>query len=132
MITLQEISPSPLMREYVRFYHYNELLLGNEILFKPLPARPEQCVQFSFGDAYQVVNRTTGKGQRATGIVIQGRQTERYIDLAATGHVVTFTIHFQPTGFFRLFHIPLPELTNLTPDGLDVVGPEMNELYEQL
>lgn len=132
MITAQEILPSRPLAEYVRFYQYSETNAGNATLFKPLPGRPEQSIQFSFRDAYVVRDRMSGKEEKAPPTIVQGRQTKRYIDVLATGDVYTFTIHFQPTGFFRLFHIPLPELTNWVPDALDVIGPEIGTLYHQL
>ncbi len=132
MMTVQEFAPSPLLQGYVRFYQYSETRLGNVRLFKPLPARPEQFLQFSFQDHYTVIDRASGVSEKAPPVVVVGRQTQRNADLMATGEIVTFTIHFQPTGFYRLFHIPLPELTNLTPDAVDVVGYEISILHEQL
>jgi AraC-like DNA-binding protein len=132
MITVQEVAPARLLQAYVRFYHYSVTRLDNATLYKPLPARPEQFLQFSFRDHYTVIDRASGARATAPPIVVVGRQAQRNVDLLATGIVVTFTIHFQPTGFYRLFHIPLPELTNLTPDAVDVVGPEITILYEQL
>ena len=116
----------------MRCYHYSETRPGNATLFKPLPSRPEQFLQFSFQEHYTVIDRAFGARAPAPPVVVVGRQTQRNADLVATGVVVTFTIHFQPTGFYRLFHIPLPELTNLTPDAVDVVGPEIMILHEQL
>ena len=132
MITVQEFAPSPVLQDYVRFYQYSETRLANATLFKPLPARPDQCLQFSFREHYTVIDRASGTSSKAPPIVVIGRQTQRKIDLMATGDVVTFTIHFQPAGFYRLFHVPLPELTNLTPDAVDVVGLEISFLHEQL
>jgi AraC-like DNA-binding protein len=132
MITVQEFAPSPVLQDYVRFYQYSETRLGTATLFRPLPARPEQLLQFSLRERYVVIDRRFGIRSKAPPIVILGRQTQRKIDLLATGDVVTFTIHFQPTGFYRLFHIALHELTNLTPDAVDVVGHEVSVLHEQL
>lgn len=132
MITTQEFTPSPLLQEFVRFYHYTETRLEGATLFKPLPARPEQFLQFSFREHYTIIDRATGTTGMAPPVVVVGRQTQRKIDLLATGDVLTFTIHFQPTGFYRLFHIPLPELTNLTPNAADVIGGDIRVLYERL
>jgi hypothetical protein len=75
--------------------------------------------------------RISGNSCKAPPIVIAGRQTKRNFDLLAAGNIITFTIQFQPVGFYSLFHIPLLRLTNLTPDAVDVVGPEIRILDEQ-
>lgn len=132
MMIFQELLPSHLLQNHVRFYHYSETRVGSLTLLKPLPARPEQFIQFSFQDPYTVIERASGKSEKAPPIVIVGRQTQRKADVIASGNVVTFTIHFQPTGFYHLFQIPLSEMTNLTLDGRDVIGTEVGLLYEQL
>jgi len=132
MITVQEAPPSSLLQPYIRFYQYTETRTGNTPLLKPLPARPDQCLQFSFQDPYLVLDRASGATTKAPPIVLTGRHTHRHSDLLAVGAVITFTIHFQPTGFYRLFHVPLPELINLNPNAVDVLGGEIRFLYEQL
>jgi AraC-like DNA-binding protein len=132
MISVQEALPSPLLQPYVRFYQFSETRPGTSPLYKPLPARPDQCLQFSFRQPYIVINRASGTMAEAPPIVVTGRHTQRHTDLMATGVVVTFTIHFEATGFYRLFHIPMPELINLNPNAVDVMGREIQFLHEQL
>ena len=127
----QEFLPSPPLKDVVRFYQYSETRLGNKSLLKPILARPEQFLQFSFREPYTVIDWSTGARYAASPVVVAGRQTQRNVDVLAAGDVFTFTIHFQPTGFSRLFHIPLLELTNLTPDAVNVVGPEMRILHDR-
>lgn len=132
MIEVQEFLPSSILKETVRLYQYCEMKLQGDMVRKPVSPRPEQCLQFSFQDPYTIINRIDGTSCKAPPIVIAGRQTKRNIDLLASGNVITFTIQFQPVGFYRLFHIPLLELTNLTPDAGDVMGSDIRILYEQL
>jgi AraC-like DNA-binding protein len=132
MNTLREFGPSPLLRDYVRVYQYSETRRAASRLFKPPPARPDQLMQFSFRDHYTVINRATGTTRKAPPVVVIGRQTQRHIDVMATGDLFTFDIHFQPAGFYRLFHVAMPELTNLAPAAEDVVGHEISILHEQL
>lgn len=127
-----ELRSSPLLRGCVRCYHYTEAHLGQMRVSKPLTARPEQMLQFSLRRPFIVVDHDSGTGSDAPDVVLVGRQTRRNIDLVATGDVTTFTVHFEPTGFYRLFHIPLTHVTNLTPDAEDVLGSEVRVLHERL
>lgn len=132
MIGVQEIIPSLPLRDFIRLYQYSEMRLQGESFRKPGSPRPEQCLQFSFQDPYTVIDRNSGISCKAPSIVIAGRQTKRNIDLLASGNIITFTIQFKPDGFYRLFRIPLLRLTNMTPDAVDVIGPEIRILHEQL
>lgn len=130
MISVTELFPSPPLREYVRSFHYTRMSLGAETLLKPLTARPEQMMQFSLRDPFTVIDHSSGAKAAAPDVVVVGRQTRRNLDLLASGDVVTLTVHFQPTGFYRLFHVPLRHLTDLTPDAVDVVGDEVRAVHD--
>ncbi len=132
MITVQELLPSPPLREYVRSYHYTEMHLGSTSLFKPLTARPDQMMQFAVRQRFTVVDHQSGVKATAPDVVLVGRQTRRNVDLVATGDLTTLTVHFQPTGLYRLFHMPLTHVTDVTPDAVDVVGAEIRVLHERV
>lgn len=132
MITVLELLPSPPLREYVRSYHYTEMHLGSTSLFKPLTARPEQMMQFAVRQRFTVVDHRSGVTAGAPDVVLVGRQTRRNLDLVAKGDLTTLTVHFQPTGFYRLFHMPLTHLTDAAPDAIDVVGGEMRVLHDRI
>ncbi|WP_134000784.1 helix-turn-helix domain-containing protein [Kribbella sp. VKM Ac-2566] len=127
-----EALPAPPLREYVRCYHYARVDLGDAVIRKPLTARPEQMMQFNLAQPFAVVDRRSGAEASAPDVVIVGRQTRRNLDLRATGRLITLTVHFQPTGFYRLFHVPLRHVTDLTPDATDVVGVDVREVHERV
>jgi AraC-like DNA-binding protein len=52
--------------------------------------------------------------------------------LSVCGHVDNFTIHFQPSGFNRLFGIPMTELTDAAYDAYAVIGPGIPRLEHEL
>jgi AraC-like DNA-binding protein len=52
--------------------------------------------------------------------------------LSVFGRIDNFTIHFQPSGFNRLFGIPMTELTDAAYDAHAVIGPEIPELEHSL
>ena len=132
MISVRELLPAPVLREYVRCYHFTQMELGSGMLRKPLTARPEQMLQFSLARPFSVVPPTSDAAYDAPDVVLVGRQTRRNLDLVAQGTVVTLTLHFQPTGFHRLFHVPMRHLTDLTPDAVDVLGLDVRRLHERV
>lgn len=132
MITVREIVPSASLRGFVRSYHYTEMDLGATSMSKPMTARPEQMMQFALRRRFTVVNRASGTVAEAPDVVVVGRQTRRNLDLVAVDGLSTLTVHFEPTGFYRLFHIPMRHLTDLTPDATDVLGPEIRIVHERV
>lgn len=89
-------------------------------------------MQFSLRQPFTVIDAVSGGRSSAPDVVVVGRQTRRNLDLSATGDVVTLTVHFQPTGFYRLFHVPLHHLTDLRPDAADVVGTDVRVVQERI
>lgn len=130
-VTVREVEPSPDLREFVRAYHYTEMALVMPVL-TPLTARPELMMQFAVRRRFSVVDHVTGAISDAPDVVFVGRQTRRNIDLSASGKLATFTVHFQPAGFYRLFGMPMVHITDLTPDAEDVLGTEIRAVGEQV
>ncbi|GAC1579618.1 MAG: AraC family transcriptional regulator [Candidatus Dormibacteria bacterium] len=124
--------PSPWLTDYVRCYHYTEMHLGRSELRKLLTARPEQMMQFSLGRPFTIVDQPSGTSSEAPDVVLVGRHTRRNLDLVATGTLATLTVHFQPGGFYRLFHMPILHLTDLAPDAEDVIGSKVRVLHERV
>jgi AraC-like DNA-binding protein len=52
--------------------------------------------------------------------------------LSVCGHIDNFTIHFQPSGFNRLFGIPMTELTDAAYDAYAVIGSDIPRLEHEL
>jgi hypothetical protein len=52
--------------------------------------------------------------------------------LSVCGRIDNFTIHFQPSGFNRLFGIPMTELTDAAYDAYAVIKPEIPRLEHEL
>ena len=52
--------------------------------------------------------------------------------MSVFGRIDNFTVHFQPSGFNRLFGIPMTELTDAAYDAHAVVGPEISTLEHEL
>src|SRR5439155_18428251 len=52
--------------------------------------------------------------------------------LSVCGRIDNFTIHFQPSGFNRLFGVPMTELTDAAYDAYAVIGPQIPSFEHQL
>lgn len=124
-----EIAPSAPLQPFVRSYHYAEMDLGDASLVKPVTARPELMLQITLGRSFTPIDHLTGEATKAPSVALLGRQTRRNFDLLATGNVTTLTVHFQPAGFYRLFHLPMCQVTDLAVDAVDVLGSCTRELH---
>jgi len=87
----------------------------------PLPARTEQFIEFYLAEPYSV-RVDDGAPEKTPDAVVVGPQTYRRAEIGFTGEVLTFTIHFRPTGFHRLFGMEMPGLVNLAAPLCDVLG----------
>jgi AraC-like DNA-binding protein len=61
-----------------------------------------------------------------------GPQTHSRAAISVLGRIDNFTIHFQPSGFNRLFGIPMTELTDAVYDARAVIGREISTLEDAL
>lgn len=87
----------------------------------PLPARTEQFIEFYLAEPYSV-RIDGGAAERTPEAVVVGPQTYRRAEINFAGDVLTFTIHFRPTGFHGLFGIEMPQLVNMAVPIRDVLG----------
>jgi len=127
-----EVAPSAPLQPFVRSYHYTEMDLGPGSLVKPVTARPELMLQISLRRPFIPIDHVTGEATKAPSVVLLGIQTRRNFDLQATGNVTTLTVHFQPAGLYRLFHLPVSQLTDQAVDAVDVLGSCTRELHSRV
>ena len=97
-----------------------------------MPARASPILEFVLADLFEVhwcdrlVIETTPRA------VMIGLQTHRRVRLKVKGKLESFCIVFQPGGLFRLFSVPLHELTDHDCDARAVLGPWVSRLQERL
>lgn len=99
---------------------------------KPLTARNDLMLQFALCPSYTPVDVVSGHSATPPEAALVGRQTRRNIDLVSSGRIALFTVHFQPTGFYRLFRLPQTELTDRWCDAHEVLGRWVGELHDAL
>jgi len=117
------------LRSIVRSYAERQALLGADVVTSPLPARPDQFIEFYLQDPYRV-SHDDGAPSVAPPIVVVGPQSYRRTRLILSGSLHVFTIRFQPGGFNALFGIPMTTLVNEGVEIGDVIGQAAVELCD--
>jgi AraC-like DNA-binding protein len=120
------------LRPYVWAYGMTTGRVGSVPLVIPLPARPKQLLTFSFADAYYIRRTGSDHGDASPRVTVVGPQTYARAGLSVCGRIDNFTIHFQPSGFNRLFGVPMTDLTDAAYDAYAVIGPEIPRLEQEL
>jgi AraC-like DNA-binding protein len=132
MLQTKMAPSSAMLRPYVWAYGMTTGLVDSVSLVIPLPARPKQLLTFSFADTFRIHRPELGHGDATPRVTVVGPQTQAKAGLSVFGRIDNFTIHFQPSGFNRLFGIPMTELTDAAYDAYAVMGPEIPRLEHEL
>ena len=128
-----KMSPSSaVLRPYVWAYGMTTGRVQSAPLLVPLPARPKQLLTFSFADRYCSLRPGSGQHDASPRVTVVGPQTHSRPGLSVFGQIDNFTIHFQPSGFNRLFGIPMTGLTDAAYDAHAVIGAEVPSLEHEL
>jgi hypothetical protein len=125
-------SPAPPLQEYVRFYAHREVRVGAATVTHPVPARAFPLVEFVFGEPFQVLRSNGSLLATSPSTVVVGAQTHCRSRLKFRGAVDCFVIMFQPTGLYRLFSIPIPELTDRAYEAHSVLGAFVSQIQQRL
>jgi AraC-like DNA-binding protein len=120
--------PAAALQPFVRYYVHVEGCFEGQAVDQPVPARTGPCIEFTFGDPYEVWSEDRSCHEMAHPVAVIGAQTYRRVHLAMHGHVETFVIVFQPGGLSRLFAVPANVLTNQHFEGRAVLGRSVDEL----
>src|SRR5688500_16136475 len=128
-----KMAPSrAVFQPYVWAYGMTTGRVGSVPLVIPLPARPKQLLTFSFADPYCIHRPGSDHRDASPRVTVVGPQTRFRAGLSVFGRIDNFTIHFQPSGFNRLFGIRMTELTDAASDAQAVIGPGIPRLEREL
>jgi AraC-like DNA-binding protein len=133
MIALRTAVPGPVMREFVRIYAEREVGAsepGSPRLVEAIPARLEQTIEFQFGTPFTVFHREGYNFATPTAGIV-GAQTGGSSHIELTPGVYSFGVFFKPTGFSRLFGLPVCELTDRAFDAALLLK-HVHEMVERL
>ncbi len=124
--------PSPVLRPYIWAYGMTTGRVDSVPLVVPLPARPKQLLAFSLADPYCMYHPGSDHHEAMPRVTAVGPQTHALPGLSIYGRIDHFTILFQPSGFNRLFGVPMTELTNAAYDAYGVIGSKIPSLEHEL
>ena len=112
MLPTKMAPSSGVLRPYVWAYGMTTGRVDLAPLVIPLPARPKQVLTFSFADGYRVLRSGSGQTDPTPRVTVVGPQSSARPGLSVFGRIDHFTIHFQPSGFNRLFGVPMTDLAD--------------------
>jgi AraC-like DNA-binding protein len=132
MLQTKMAPASAVLKPYVWAYGMTTGLVDTAPLLVPLPARPKQLLTFSFADGYRGLRAGSNHTDSTPRVTAVGPQSCPHAGLSIFGRIDHFTIHFQPSGFNRLFGLPMTELTDAAHDAHAVIGPRIAMLDREL
>jgi AraC-like DNA-binding protein len=134
MMKKQTRRPSPVFQDYVTHYELRELVVLETRGIRPLPARHAQLLIFHLADTVgsDLLYHSTGEIVATPPAGIQGPQTFRVTDALWKGRFRDFVVSFSPTGFHRLFGIPMCQLTDQVVEASLLLGAGVRQLHDQL
>ena len=132
MLQTKMAPSSAVLRPYIWAYGMTTGRVDSVPLIVPLPARPKQLLTFSFADSYRLRRPGSDHNHASPRVTVVGPQTQARAGLLVCGSIDNFTLHFQPSGFHRLFGISMTELTDSAYDAYSVIGRHLPALEGEL
>jgi AraC-like DNA-binding protein len=131
-VKLDRAIPIAALRHHVRCFEQREAHLARGAVVYPIAARPELFIEFYLNQRYLVRICETVAQELAPRTVVVGPSTFRRAELVLQGDFDVFTIHFQASGFHRLFRVPVADLSDRAYDAQSILGPVVSEVEERL
>ena len=123
--------PSADLAEFVRSINYCETLDAGDTLY-PLAFSVFPFVSFYLGGPCTAFEYDRGEMRLLPQVSVVGPCDHRVADFSHGANFRTLRVVFEPTGFFRLFHISPAEIRNFAHDGVDVLGAGASDLQARL
>lgn len=111
MVTPRQMRASLGVSAVVRGYRERSGHSPGPGMIVPLPGRPAQFLEIYLNDPYRV-STDGGDFDRAPEAVVVGASSRHSARLWLEGTIRAFHIAFQPTGFHRLFGVPMDQLAD--------------------
>ena len=132
-MVLQEYTPHPALREFIRTYRLVHFSFGlhDALPFKLYPPRPEHCLTFYAQEKERVIYQQTGSSAGNLGVVLFGQQTEvtqRFVGR----QFLLIQVVFAPGALYRMTGIPSTEITNQYIDAETVFSAHIKYVAEQI
>lgn len=119
--------PHPFLQSYIKSYWYLDAPFSNPGL--QTTVMPEHALYF-YPKAKVRADYTDKTSTLHTTIICIPNQDLPI--MSWNGHYVMLKVLFHPTGFFRLFGIPMSSFGSRAIETIEVFGSEFKELYERI
>jgi AraC-like DNA-binding protein len=126
----KRLGPSPALAEYVHGYYYRESR-GEPAAF-PWAASVLPMLTFFLGARCLAFEYAADQTRLLSDVIALGPCDHRVAEVTPCGHIINFTVLFEPTGFFRLFRISPAEVRNRAYDCADVLGGRIFDVRARL
>jgi AraC-like DNA-binding protein len=130
--SIRRLRPAPGLESFVRCYAQRDARIRDAEVVHPIHARAAALLEFIFGDRINVTYCNGRPAKQSPTSVLVGMQTGRRGLLHIRGTVDCFVIMFQPSALYRLFSLPMSELTDADFEALAVLGPAIAGLEQRL
>lgn len=132
MYTVRTAQPCETLRRYVRAYAQRQSDANDLVVVEACPAQLETILHFDLGNHLDIWY-SDGRHLVSDNISVVSCHTTfpGYAEMKAG--VDSFAIFFQPTGLWRLFGVPISELTNRGGmEGTALLGSSIGTLFHRL
>ncbi len=120
-------TPHPFLQSYIKSYWYLEVPFSNPGL--QTTVMPEHALYF-YPRAKVRADYDDNTTKFYTTII--NIPNQELPVMSWNGHYVMLKVLFHPTGFFRLFGIPMSSLGSRAIEAIEVFGSEFKELYDRI
>jgi AraC-like DNA-binding protein len=124
--------PPAALHDCIRYFQQRAAEIVDRPIIYPIAARPDVILEFYLQERYRVRAPDSDAHQLVPAAVIVGPFTSRHTELVLRGNFDVFTIHFQASGFHRLFRQVMSDLADRAYDAESIIGPEVYEIAQKL
>lgn len=116
-----KIAPHPDLAPFISHYTYHNAFIPDDQIFeKKLIFQPGCAIDFFIGDTFKKTKRNAKKLVMNTRTIIRAPHAFKNCAPGFTGHFISFTINFHPTGLHHLMGIAMDELGNNSIPASDI------------
>jgi AraC-like DNA-binding protein len=127
----RQVAPSPRLAEFVRYYDYSDVVADGTSSY-PFAVSLFPLLAFYLGAPCTAYEHDAARTRELPPAIALGLCDHRVADLFDRGQHRNFMVVFEPTGFFRLFHVSPWELRNYAHDCCSVLGAEIAGVHSRL
>lgn len=132
MVSVQSAPSHPYLEPFVCRYVQRQHDPQMAASIEPVVARLGSMLTMQFADQVNVPAYGVDRPNFSVPAMVVGPMESRLYRVVTEGHVQTLTVLFRPLGLYRLFRVPVAQLSNAGTDAQALLGAEITALWEQL